>query len=528
MSSAAAVPPTGPPSNPASVGALPSEIPPADPAAAVDDVTYGGRFALRDRTLRQHAARGTIVNGGFLTALTVLGFARGIILAALLSPADYGVWGIIVVSLGTLGWLKQVGISDKYIQQEDADQELAFQRAFTLELVFNAILFVVIGVATPVMAVVYGHSEIIAPGLALLGLLPAVSLQAPLWILYRRMEFARQRSLQAIDPVVGFVVAVGLAVAGAGYWCFVGGALAGAWAAALAAVRSCPYPLRLRYDGATARSYVRFSGPLMASSLGGIVIAQGSILAGERAAGLAAAGAITLASTVSLLSNRVDEIITSTLYPAICAVRDRTELLFETFVKSNRLALMWAMPFGIGLALFAPDAVRVGLGDAWKPAVEPLQAFGFAAAFGHLGFNWTAYFQARGNTRPIMVYSLSTAAFFLAVSLPLILLDGLRGLAWGPVGMTALGLVVRAIYLRRLFSGFAMRPHALRAIAPTVPAVAAIGLLRLGEGGGGRPIALIAAEVAVYAVVTTAGTWAFERDLLREAAGYVRGGPAPL
>jgi len=59
----------------------------------------------------------------------------------------------------------------------------------------------------------------------------------------------------------------------------------------------------------------------------------------------------------SQLTDRLDAIITQTLYPAVCAVADRTELLFETFVKSNRLALMWAMPFGLGLALFAPDLV---------------------------------------------------------------------------------------------------------------------------------------------------------------------------
>ena len=49
-------------------------------------------------------------------------------------PTEYGVWGILVAALGTLLWLKQVGIGDKYVQQEDDDQELAFQQAFTLEL----------------------------------------------------------------------------------------------------------------------------------------------------------------------------------------------------------------------------------------------------------------------------------------------------------------------------------------------------------------------------------------------------------
>ena len=30
--------------------------------------------------------------------------------------------------------IKQVTVGDKYIQQDETDQELAFQRAFTLEL----------------------------------------------------------------------------------------------------------------------------------------------------------------------------------------------------------------------------------------------------------------------------------------------------------------------------------------------------------------------------------------------------------
>src|SRR5919197_3780711 len=90
------------------------------PTAPQDEVSPKGRFTLRaGTTLRQHAARGTVVNAVFNTAITILGFLRGFILAAFLAPSDYGVWGILLISLGTLAWLKQVGISDKYIQQDD-------------------------------------------------------------------------------------------------------------------------------------------------------------------------------------------------------------------------------------------------------------------------------------------------------------------------------------------------------------------------------------------------------------------------
>ena len=39
---------------------------------------------------------------------------------------------------------------------------------------------------------------------------PAQALQAPLWIFYREMDFVRQRKLQILDPVTGFVIAVAL------------------------------------------------------------------------------------------------------------------------------------------------------------------------------------------------------------------------------------------------------------------------------------------------------------------------------
>ena len=59
-------------------------------------------------------------------------------------------------------------------------------------------------------------------------------------------------------------------------------------------------------------------------------------------------------------------------------MRDRLDLLFETFVKSNRIALMWGLPFGVGVALFASDLVHFGIGDRWRPGVGLIQAFVFA------------------------------------------------------------------------------------------------------------------------------------------------------
>jgi hypothetical protein len=74
---------------------------------------YGGRFVLRGLTLRQLAARGTLVNGAFLAGVALLGLVRGFVLARFVTAEEYGVWGVLLISLGTLLWLKQAGIGDK-------------------------------------------------------------------------------------------------------------------------------------------------------------------------------------------------------------------------------------------------------------------------------------------------------------------------------------------------------------------------------------------------------------------------------
>jgi polysaccharide transporter, PST family len=483
------------------------------------------RLDLKGRGLRQHAARGTIVNAAFLVGVSSLSLVKGFLVAAYLTTSDYGIWGLIVVGLGTLAWLKQVGINDKYIQQDDSDQELAFQKAFTLELLFSGAFLLFLIAMLPLLALAYGNWDIVAPGLVVSLMIPAAVLQVPIWVYYRRMDFLRQRALQSVEPVVAFAVTIALAIAGAGYWSLVIGGVVGALAGSLGAILASPYPIALRYDRGTARKYLRFSWPLFAASVGGLVVAQGSILVGNHVLGLAGVGAIALAATISQFAERVDGIVTGTLYPAICAVRERTDLLFESFVKSNRLALMWGMPFGVGLALFTPDLIEFGIGERWRPAAVVIQVFGLAAAVNQIGFNWDAYFRARDDTRPIAAASLITASVFCAVAIPLMIVEGLDGFAIGMGAVALTMLACRAFFLTRLFDGFDMARHIGRAIAPTIPAVAAVLALR-AAGNLDRTLGIALGELALYVAVTAAATWVFERDLLREAVGYLRGGGA--
>jgi len=509
----------GPPADPSQPGLPAAQGPSAEPSSPATGRPGAGSG------LRILAARGTIVNAIFLTSINTLALIRGFLVAAFLTTTEYGVWGVVLVVLATLQFLRQIGIGDKYIQQDEPDQELAFRKAMTFELGLAGISLVGGLALVPAMAAIFGTPEIIAPALVSLLVVPAYALQAPLWIFYRELDFVRQRKLQAIDPVLGFAIAVALLIAGAGYWSLIVGIVVGAWAGALVSVRACPYKLGLAFDRETLRAYASFSWPLVLAGGAAVVVGQGLLVVGEAKLGLAGVGIIALASVISQYSDRADQAITQTIYPTICAVKDRTDLLYEAFVKSNRLALMWGAPFGFGLALFAEDLVQFAIGERWRPGIGLMQAIGVAVAIHQIGFNWDAFYRALSRTKPVGVAAAIAIVAFLAIGLPLLASEGLEGLALATLLVEGVNFVVRMFYLRRLFPSFQFIRHTARALLPSVPAVAVVLGIRLLAGEESTLLAAIA-MLALYVAVTIAATALIERRLLREMLAYLRRRPA--
>lgn len=453
--------------------------------------------------------------------------AQGLIVTAVLGPEAIGLYGAVSVTAVTIAGLKRVGIDEEYVRQSEVEQEEEFQRAFTLDLSLSVALALVIAAAAPVVALLYGDDRLVALTLAMAYLPVAFSLQAPTWIFFRRMDFLRQRLLQAIVPVGTFAVTIPLVAAGVGVWSLVIGPLVANVVAAAAAIAVSPYRLRLRYDRAARRRYLRFSWPIFVSVVSLLVVLQGQILSFDLAEGLVAAGFITLAATLTRYADRFDQILATTIYPAICALQERPRTLLELFDKSNRLGLAWVIPFCGALVLFAPDLVGFLLGDEWEPAVGLLQGLAVAAGLGQVGYNWFSFYRAAGDSRPQAVESAVMVVGFLVFAVPGLFAWGFDGFVAGRIAGVLAVLVVRRRYVQRLLPGASLERLAARALLPVLGGAAAAMALRAALWGGEREAAQAAAEVLLFTATTAALTWMLERPLLSELRLYVRGAPAP-
>jgi O-antigen/teichoic acid export membrane protein len=481
------------------------------------------RAELRRRTLR-----GTIVTAGFLVAIDGLVLLQGLVVTRLLGPRQIGLYGVVSTTVISLIALKRVGVDELFVAQEEPDQEREFQYAFTLELGLSAVMCLVILALSPVIAAVYRDPRLLALMVSLAYLPIAFALQAPLWVFFRRMQYGRQRSLQAIQPAVGFAVTVPLAAAtDLGVWSLVVGQVCGYLVAVAAALRVSPYRLALRYDREVAARYLRFSGPILVTIIATIVIAQGQILVIKLHDGLAAAGFITLAVTLTRYIDRADQIVTATIYPAICAIQGRRRALQEMYVKSNRATLLWVLPYAVGVVLFAPDLVHFVLGRRWDPAVVLLQGLAVVGAITQLGFNWFSFFRAHGQTRPPSVEALAGAVAFLALVPAGLLLDGFDGFVLARIAAALVPLCVRGVFVRRLLPDVRYRQIVAPTVIPIVAGAAAPLVLRGVLWGDRRTLGQAIAEAALFLAVYLALALRRERSLVDELLSAVRGGNAP-
>ena len=367
--------------------------------------------------LRVLTARGGAVNAAFLSGAELLVLAQGLLATALLGPDAIGLYGVVTTTAMTIVALRRVGIDEAFVQTAADDEEAEFQRALTVELALGLLGALAVAALAPVLAAAYDDSRLLGLTLAVTYLPVAFALQAPQWVFFKRMEYVRLRTLQAIVPLVTVAVTVPLLLLGR----------RGLGARDRAVLRQrggdrSPRGGRRRTGCGCApdREAARALPALLVAGVRDRVRRAGGGAGPDRGlrartTGWSPAGWITLAATLTRYADRADQILATTIYPAIVRVRDRVDVLDELFEKANRLTLMWAFPFGAGLALFGADLIVFVLGDEWRGAIVLLGGMAVAVALQQVGYSWFAFYRARGESWPQAVESAVFGAAFVVL-----------------------------------------------------------------------------------------------------------------
>lgn len=444
----------------------------------------------------------------------IISWVSTIIVARLLTPADYGLVAMGTTFMGILLLLNEFGLGATVTARRDLSTKQLAQLN-TVALLISVLAMLIMMAAAYPLARFYGSPELPNVMLVLgLGFLISALRTVPRAIMERELQFKTVVLIDGLQVIVTVSVSLALAWFGHGYWSLVIGPLAGSVFStiALLALKRCGFSWPRRAD---LSDVIGMSWHLVGSQLSWYVASTSDQFIIGRTLGSSAMGAYQLAFT---LANMPIEKIVSTVnrvMPAIySAVQTDMPAMRRYLLGSAEMVALVVFPVAVGLALVAEETVLLLLGDKWIEAVLPLVLLSF----------YTAVRSVISLTSSILVSLRETRIAFWNGIWCLVLFPPLfyLGSRWGLFGVAAAWLVAHplasiAVY-RRVFKRIELRRSEFaEALWPATSAciAMAITVIMVKKTTIGLPLLIqLLIHVAAGAVAYSAILLIFHRKVL--------------
>lgn len=497
----------------------------SEPADVIAPAPHADAYFSTQRLksgLGARTARGGVVTVASQSFKFVAGMAATVVLARLLTPADYGLVGMVAVVTGFVALFKDLGLSAATVQRE----EITPAQVSTLFWV-NVALSVGVGLLTaavsPAVAWFYGEPRLRAVTVAYaFGFLVGGLTVQHEALLRRQMRFAALAAGEIMALLASIAVTVVLAWRGAGYWALVGGHLTLGFVYMACVWVACGWRpgAPVRYAG--VRPMLRFGGNLtgfgvinyFARTLDNLLIGR---VWGSFQLGL-------YAKAYQLLLLPIDQInspITSVAVPALSRLADEPERYRQSYLRLLEKVALLTMPLVAFMIGTSDWVVRLVLGPQWSGAAWIFTLLGVAGLLQPVANTTGWLFITQGRAREMFQWGGIGGTIMIAAIV--------AGVPWGAFGVAASYSAVFTFVVTPLLFWFVGRRGPVRAsdfyrtVAPvaaaSLGALAAVLLLRR-EVAFTSPLAGLAASFVLSFVVALAVMLALPRG--RRALADVR------
>lgn len=359
-------------------------------------------------------------------------FGIGIALARLLLPEDFGIVSLAYIVTGFAATLADLGLGPALVQRE-ALTERHVRVCQTLSLGMSVVITVVLFIAAGPIATFFEDARV-APVLRVLAftfLFTGLGVTSRA-LLRRRFDFRSTVKIELLASIIGYGgIAVGMAVAGFGYWSLVGGTMAQTVLASLLMYRAARHPLRPLLAHGEIRDLFGFSAGVSLEGIISYFARQGDYFVVGRVMGVASLGFYSRAyALMQLPQTFLGTALARVLFPAASRVQDDLERFRRAYLTTFSLSIALSLPISLGMTILAPELILTLYGEAWSQTIPLLQILSLFGSFRMSYNNVTAFIKAQGRAFSLVVSQLIYAIAVVGGSWWAISLWGLEGGAW--------------------------------------------------------------------------------------------------
>lgn len=325
---------------------------------------------LAERTVKSGIwATATNAGSRFLQILLLL------ILARLLSPADFGLMGIALLTVGGLQRFSELGFEAALIHREEADVDRYLNTAWCLQALRGVSLAVVVFLSAPYMASFFGEPRA-ADILQVMSIAPLLyDLRNPGVIYFKKsLEFHKEFVYETSQSLVNFFVAATYAFVRPTVWALVFGYIATNATSLLVSYLIHGYRPRLEFDLSFAKELIGYGKWITGNSILAFLFLQGDDAVVGWLLSATALGYYQLAYRLSNApSTEITSVISTVMFPTYAQLQNDPDRLRSVFLKTLRIVTFISFPMAIGIIVVTPTFIRVFIGDNWLPMTAVMQ-----------------------------------------------------------------------------------------------------------------------------------------------------------
>lgn len=333
-------------------------------------------------TLKEKTAKGLfwgMMNNGTMQLLNIV---LGIFLARLLSPADYGLVGMLAVFTAVASALQESGFTAA-LANKHAPTDNEYNAVFWFSTSVSLFLYVVLFMCSPFIAVFFHQPELTRLARVVFLTLPISALgTAPTAYLFKRMAVKETTLLRVGSLLISGVVGITLALRGYAYWSLAWQQLTYVTLTSVGRFFLIAWKPSVRVDFSPIREMFAFSYKILITTIVNtlsqnvLTFIFGWLFPAKTVGNFSQAFKWdTMAS--SFISGTVAQVA----QPVLVEIKDDEQRQAHVFRKMLRFTAFLSFPAMFGLAMVSREFILVTISQKWIDSVPLLRMLCVGGAF---------------------------------------------------------------------------------------------------------------------------------------------------
>jgi len=330
--------------------------------------------SLKNRAV--HGAKWSFIDNISNSGVT---FLVGLILARLLTPAEYGIMAMIAIFIAVSNSIVDSGFSNALIRKVRIDR-VYYNTVFVFNLIVSIVLYILLYTSAPAISLFF-KEPVLTNVLRVIGLILIVNALGiiPRTILVRGIDFKTQTKVSIISSVSSGLVGVGMAIMGFGVWSLVWQQLSRQILNSLFLWIFCKWIPRWEFSIKSFKEMFGFGYKLLLSGLLDTLYKNIYYVIIGRCYSPAQLGQYSRAEQFNMIfSSNLTSIVQRVSYPVLSSIQEEPERLREAYRQIIKTTMLVTFACMLGLAAVAKPLIIILIGEKWLPAVSFLQIICFS------------------------------------------------------------------------------------------------------------------------------------------------------